>query len=149
MPAQEALLLRAYTSDLTVLTFGREMHIPREERAALEEAGICILDEPVAALAIAGDKIASWHMQEGGSHAFERSTPRSACVSDPDLATALGAEADEDGALIVDEHQRTTVPGLYAAGDVVRGLSQVAVAAGQAAVAATDIHNSLPPLISG
>ena len=60
------------------------------------------------------------------------------------VATALGAEADEDGALIVHDHQRTSVEGLYAAGDVVRGLSQISVAAGQAAVAATHMNASLP-----
>jgi thioredoxin reductase (NADPH) len=41
----------------------------------------------------------------------------------------------------VDEHNQTTVKGLYAAGDVVRGLDQIAVALGEAAVAATHIHN--------
>ena len=60
------------------------------------------------------------------------------------MAIALGAEHDDDGALIVDAHQQTTVPGLYAAGDVVRGLAQISVAMGQAAIAATDIHNGLP-----
>lgn len=51
---------------------------------------------------------------------------------------------DEDGALSVNAHQRTSVAGLYAAGDVVHGLSQISVATGQAAVAATDINRSLP-----
>ena len=45
--------------------------------------------------------------------------------------------------LEVDLHQATSVPGLYAAGDVVRGLNQIAVATAEAAVAATDIHNRL------
>ena len=63
-----------------------------------------------------------------------------------DLAVALGADHDADGALAVDQHQMTTVPGLYAAGDVVQGLAQISVAMGQAAIAATAIHNSLPPL---
>jgi thioredoxin reductase (NADPH) len=48
--------------------------------------------------------------------------------------------------MIVDSHQRTAVNGLYAAGDVVRGLSQISVAAAQAAIAATAINASLPPL---
>jgi thioredoxin reductase (NADPH) len=63
-----------------------------------------------------------------------------------DLATALGAQADENGALLVDRHQQTTIAGLYAAGDIVHGLSQVSVAAGQAAIAATAINARLPPL---
>jgi thioredoxin reductase (NADPH) len=39
---------------------------------------------------------------------------------------------------------QTTVADLYAAGDVVSGLNQVSVAVGNAAMAATAIHNSLP-----
>jgi thioredoxin reductase (NADPH) len=45
------------------------------------------------------------------------------------------------GALIVDNHNQTTIQGLYAAGGVVEGLDQVVVAMGHAAVAATHIHN--------
>ena len=43
----------------------------------------------------------------------------------------------------MDAHQATSVAGLYAAGDVVRGLNQIAVAGAEAAVAATAIHNAL------
>ncbi len=83
-------------------------------------------------------------MQGGGKHRFDTVYTALGVRVRSGLATALGAEADEDGALIVRDHQRTSVPGLYAAGDVVRGLSQVSVAIGQAAVAATDINASLP-----
>ncbi len=41
----------------------------------------------------------------------------------------------------MDAHNQTSVKGLYAAGDVVRGLDQIVVAMGHAAVAATHIHN--------
>ena len=46
----------------------------------------------------------------------------------------LGAEHDGTGALTVDAHNRTTVPGLYAAGGVVKGLDQVVVAMGHGAI---------------
>ncbi|HEY0441794.1 MAG TPA: FAD-dependent oxidoreductase, partial [Xanthobacteraceae bacterium] len=61
-----------------------------------------------------------------------------------ELATRIGSQANEQSCLIVDQHQRTSVPNLYAAGDVTFDLSQISVATGQAAVAATDIHNTLP-----
>jgi thioredoxin reductase (NADPH) len=61
-----------------------------------------------------------------------------------ELAAGLGAATAQCQELVVDRHQCTTVPGLYAIGDVVQGLNQIAVAAGQAAVAATRIHNALP-----
>lgn len=46
--------------------------------------------------------------------------------------------------LVLDQHRKTGIPGLFAAGDVVSDLHQISVAVGHAAVAATAIHNSLP-----
>ena len=65
------------------------------------------------------------------------------CSSQHDLARSLGASCDEHGALQVNAHQETTVSRLYAAGDVVRGLNQVVVAAAESAIGATGIHNKL------
>jgi thioredoxin reductase (NADPH) len=64
------------------------------------------------------------------------------CTPMSQLAASLGAHRDS-GALRVNPHQQTSVPGIYAAGDLVRGLNQVVVAAAEAAIAATDIHNHL------
>lgn len=61
-----------------------------------------------------------------------------------DLGRRLGAACDAAGNLRVDAQCRTDVPGLYAAGDVTGGLDQIAVAMGQGAIAATDVHNHLP-----
>ena len=61
------------------------------------------------------------------------------------LAVSLGAVHNEAGFLKVDERQRTSIPGLYGVGDVVTDLHQIAVAFGHAALAACNIHNSLPP----
>ena len=61
----------------------------------------------------------------------------------------MGAKTNHVGCLKVDAHQRTTVDGIYAAGDVVSDLHQIAVATGHAAVAATHIHKSLPDNFRG
>ena len=42
-----------------------------------------------------------------------------------------------------DAHQQTAVPGLFVAGDVSRGLNQISVAIGEAAVAAAAAHRLL------
>ena len=70
---------------------------------------------------------------------------RSALGSTPhaDLAKSLGAKLADAGCIEVDAHQRTTIRGLYAAGDVVAGLDQNSHAMGQAAVAATANRNDL------
>ena len=54
-----------------------------------------------------------------------------------------GAKLSASGCILVDAHQRTNVPGLYAAGDVVQGLDQISHAMGEGGVAATTIRNDL------
>jgi thioredoxin reductase (NADPH) len=75
--------------------------------------------------------------------------PAMGCHVHSDLATALDAKSDEVGCLVVDRHQKTTIEGMYAAGDVVSDLHQLVVAEGHAAIAATAIHNSLPLNLAG
>jgi thioredoxin reductase (NADPH) len=70
--------------------------------------------------------------------------PALGCTVRSEMALKLGARGDNVGCLKVDEHQQTSVKGLYAAGDVVTDLHQLSVAIGHAAVAATAIHNRLP-----
>jgi len=61
-----------------------------------------------------------------------------------DAVTQLrGLKKDDEGFLQVNSHQETTVPGLFAVGDCVHALSQVSVAVGHAAIAATHVHNCL------
>jgi thioredoxin reductase (NADPH) len=140
---REALLLRGYTADVTVLTLHDRWDLPEEEREILTEAGIKILEEPVTDLAVEGEGMVVG-TNDRQQHRFDALYVALGLHARSGLAAALGAEHDQDGALKVDSHQQTTVPGLYAAGDVVHGLAQISVAMGQAAIAATAIHNGLP-----
>ncbi len=60
-----------------------------------------------------------------------------------DLAESLGAELTPDGYIKRDQGHRTTVPGLYSAGDVEGGPKQIVTAAGQGAEAALAIFEDL------
>jgi thioredoxin reductase (NADPH) len=143
---REVMLLRGYTSDLTLLTLGRGLELPEDERAILREAGVRLIEEPVAGLTVEDDRITAWRMESGTELCFDTLYTALGLRGRSGLGASLGAEHDEDGMLVVDGHQRTTVPDLWAVGDVVQGLAQISVAMGQAAVAATDINNSLEPL---
>lgn len=59
------------------------------------------------------------------------------------LAQKAGVELTEEGYIKRDEHHRTSVPGIYAAGDVEGGYKQIVTAAGQAAEAALSIFEDL------
>jgi thioredoxin reductase (NADPH) len=139
---QEATLLRTYTADLTVLSLGRELAMADHERAELQQAGIRLVDEPVADLVAGGDRVCA-RLRSGQVLRFETLYTALGLRGRSDLGVRLGAAHDDDGMLVVDDHQRTSVPGLYAVGDVVAGLAQIGVAMGQAAIAASTINSSL------
>jgi thioredoxin reductase (NADPH) len=62
-----------------------------------------------------------------------------------ELADALGCDLTDDGAVIVDEHGRTSVEGVYAVGDLTPGHNQIPVAMGEGADAGIAIHKELRP----
>lgn len=137
----EALFIaRTYSADVTLLTLDHPIRLDGADIEAAQRHGVRVVAQPVAAIEREHDRIAAIRI---GEEALRFDILYSAlglrCRSS--LATALGAASDDRGALIVDAHNRTTVAGLYAAGGVVKGLDQVVVAIGHAAVAATDIHN--------
>jgi thioredoxin reductase (NADPH) len=94
-------------------------------------------------LRICEDRLALSSPRPRGERYFDVAYLALGCSSQNDLALSLLARCDEHGALKVNAHQETSVPRLYAAGDLVRGLNQVVVAAAEGAIAATDIHNKL------
>jgi thioredoxin reductase (NADPH) len=65
------------------------------------------------------------------------------CDVRSELAACLGADCDEEGYVLVGQHLETSVPGLYAIGDVAKALNQIAVGFGHAAMAASHIHRTL------
>ncbi|MFC7736150.1 NAD(P)/FAD-dependent oxidoreductase [Roseomonas sp. GCM10028921] len=135
---EAVFVARSYSPDVTLLTLGDP--ISEEDARRAEEYGIRVITAPIDALDVEGDRISA--VRAGGQeHRFETLYSALGLTVRSDLATRLGAEHDDSGSLIVDDHCRTTIPGLYAAGDVVRGLNQIVVAMGHAAIAATDIHN--------
>ena len=141
---KKALFLRTYSRTVTVLPLGREKRPDGQDRAALEEAGIALPTEPLADLDTKGTVIKAT-LASGESIEIDVLYPAMGADVRSDLATGLGANANDMGCLIVDAHMRTSVPGLYAVGDVTHDLDQISVATGQAAIAATHIHNTLPP----
>jgi|HigsolmetaAR203D_1030402.scaffolds.fasta_scaffold00359_19 thioredoxin reductase (NADPH) len=141
---REAFFLRTYSTDVTLMTLGRPMALTPEERTLLAHAGIKVVEEPVGAVVTEGDRITALSFADGGEHRFDTLYSALGTRVRSQLAAEMGAETDEEGALRTDAHQRTSIPGLWAAGDVVCALNQISVAMGQATIAAIDIHRQLP-----
>ena len=101
----------------TILSMGARANVPATTQPSLDE-----LREQIRQLQ---DRIQQLEDQQ---HAPER-----AAVTDETVHRVL-----------TDAHQRTSVPGVYACGDIVHAsLNQITVATAHAAIAATAIHNSL------
>ncbi len=138
---REAKFLRSFTDRLTLVTSGGRAALRHSSRVELEQLGIDVADGPVGPVRPGGDRIEV--PTRVGDRAFDAIYPAMGFVARNDLAAELGASLNEDGTVAVDDHQRTTVPGLYAIGDVATGLNQIGHAVGAAGIAATTARNEL------
>jgi thioredoxin reductase (NADPH) len=144
---KEAMFLRTYTKEVTLLTLGERIRFSDEDLAQVRDAAIRVIESPVSEVFIEKNRIVGLRFEDDSERKFDTLYSALGCCINSALARKVGARTDEaegTGAVIVDAHQRTSVPGLYAAGDVVLALNQIAVAYSGAAIAATQIHNALP-----
>jgi len=129
--------LSVYSPSVTLLS-----NSPLTDDEKLKKRAFSI-DPTAEAITVTQDGV-EVRLANGRAMRFDVLYPAMGCIVHSGLAAALGAKCNEVGCLLVDNKQQTTVPGIYAAGDVVSDLHQVVVAEGHAAVAATALHNSLP-----
>jgi thioredoxin reductase (NADPH) len=137
----EAVFLRSYTADVTLIAPDKALGLKPEDSQKLKEAGIDCVDGPAQAVAIPNGRIVVDTAE--GHYTFDSIYPALGSDTHTQLAEMVGAELGSDACIKVDSHQRTSIPGLYAAGDVVIGLDQISHAMGEGGVAATTIRNDL------
>ena len=143
-PVGHALFMRTFSRDVLLFERGAESVLNEEERRQLDAAQVRHIASPLVGVTMSEALTPILHTADGEAYPCDVFYPMLGETARSDLASALGAETVECAKLLVDNHQRTRVPGLYAIGDVTCGLNQIAVATGQAAIAATTIHNTLP-----
>jgi thioredoxin reductase (NADPH) len=138
---EEALFLRTYAADITFLK-AVDFDMSAEEAQAAQQNGIRLEQRTLQTMFLAEGGLLVRYA-DGQSDRFDVLYPCLGSVPRSRLACSVGAEVTPSGGLLVDSRQQTNVPMLYAAGDVLEGLDQIASACGQAAIAATAIHNHL------
>ena len=143
-PVAHALFMRTYSSSVTLFEREAELVLTAEQRRELEAANVRYVTSPLLGVTMTHAMKPVLHTKDGADHRFDVVYPMLGEAARSELALSLGAQASDCQELLVDDYQCTSVPGLFAIGDVVQGLNQISVAAGQAAVAATRIHNMLP-----
>ena len=141
--AGEALFLRSYTGDITLVTVGRPHDLTPEALGLLEANDIRLDMRPVRGIAADEATGATINFEDGTVARFDALYAGLGIEPRTGLAKALGAALTPDERIETDHHMRTSVPGCFAAGDSVTGLNQIAVAMAQAEIAATTVHNDL------
>jgi thioredoxin reductase len=139
---EHARLLREWSED--VVLFAHVDTVTADERAALAARGIRVVDGLVARLSVVDDRLEAVQLLDG------RAVPRAAVFVRPalrphpgGLAESLGCEVDEGGFVRVDAAGRTSVAGVWAAGNLADPRAQVITAAGQGSAAAISINADL------
>lgn len=139
----EAAFVSHFASSVTLYTLDEAIDPDPDERARLDRTKVQVVHEPVAGLSLAEGGGMCIELRSGQRHCVDIVYAALGTTVNSGLAQLLGARQTAKGELLVDEHMQTSVDGLYAAGDIVAGLNQITVAQGQAAIAATAIHNRL------
>jgi thioredoxin reductase len=137
-----AHLLRQWSDD--VIFFAHTCRITAREREALDARGIPVIDGLVTGLSVVDDRLDAVQLGDG------RAIPRTAVfirpaphVRNDGLIQALGCDVDQAGFVRVDGTGRTSVPGVWAAGNAANPRAQVITAAGEGSAAAIEINTDL------
>lgn len=138
--AAEALQLRRFTDRLTLLTDSHESRIGDRFLARLQRAGIPLIVDKIAAVEGAGGMLDEIITKRGRRIKANQIFCQHGATPQTELARQLGVRLAANGYIETDDEQHTSVPGVFAAGDVTRLFAhQVSTAVhegGQAANAA-------------
>jgi len=137
-----AHLLRQWSDD--VILFTHDQRVTAEERATLEARGIAVVDGVVERLVVNDDRLHAVQLTDG------RTVPRAALFIRPAVrghsdgpAAALGCDLLAEGLVWTDAAGRTSVPGVWAAGNATNPRAQVITAAGEGSAVAIAINTEL------
>jgi thioredoxin reductase len=139
---EHAQLIRQWSDD--VIFFAHTHSVTESEHERLEARGIRIVEGEVRGLVVEDDRLKGVALCDG------RSVDRAALFIRPKirprldgLLEHLGCDVDAFGFVRVDDTGRTSVPGVWAAGNVTNPRAQVITAAGEGSAAAISINANL------
>jgi thioredoxin reductase len=142
------LNLLTWTDRLTLITGGEGGDMTDEHAAKLAEFDIPIIHRGVVKLEgdLEAKRLERVRLDDGGSLECDALFFNLGTEPASGFHMSLGCRLEEDGGLVwVDEEHQTSVPGVYAAGDLTPRSQLAVVAAAEGAMAAIHIHKSLVP----
>jgi thioredoxin reductase len=138
---QHAQLVRQWSPD--VVFFPHTLELTVDQREQLAARGIEVAAGTVRRLVVEGDRLHGVEIDGGRVVARDAVFVRPRFVPNTDLLVGLGCATDEAGWVVADAGGRTTVPGVWVAGNAVNPRAQVVTAAGEGSSAAIALHADL------
>jgi thioredoxin reductase len=152
-----ALLLRGWSDDIVVLGDG-PIGLDGAQRAQLATVGIPVDERRITRFDSTSGELAAIEFADGPTLARRGALVATTLHPRSDLVDRLGvgtvATPVSTAAVVVDPFQRTSVPGVFAAGDIGAGMPQVAAAVASGSLAgsavmqylmAEDVGLTVPP----
>jgi thioredoxin reductase len=136
-----AQIIRQWSSD--VVFFTPDGTLTADERSQLVARSIEIVEGTVKHVLIEHDKLCGVETGEGRKVTRDALFVPPRFVPNNDLLVGLGCDLDENGWVVTDGSGHTSVPGVYAAGNVANPRAQVITAAGEGSAAAIAINADL------
>ena len=137
--------LLTWSDQLTLLTHGHDPELPRRSREALARFGIAVRAEAVVRIEGSDGLVERVVFEDGTEQELDAIFFHIAYGPGCAIPAELECRADEEGYLETDRDGETTVPGVYAAGDITPGAKLAIRAAADGARVAIGIYRSLLP----
>jgi thioredoxin reductase len=138
---QHALLIRQWSPD--VMLFPHTNAVSSDQREHLIARGIRIVEGTVARLVVDNDQLFGVELRGGTVIPRTAVFVRPRFVPNADLLTGLGCVVDEHGWVVHDPVGRTSVAGVWVAGNAADPRAQVISAAGEGSAAAIALNAEL------
>ncbi|MEO8395160.1 MAG: NAD(P)/FAD-dependent oxidoreductase, partial [Chloroflexota bacterium] len=136
------MLLRNLTDKLT-LCAGNGWKLTAAQRERLTRFGIQVIEQPIALVESTGTQIQAVRFVDGTSLGCDALFIRPKTTHRTPFAHDLGCKVDQNNLAEVDLRGRTSIEGVYAAGDISSPMRSVAIAVAQGAAAAYGINADL------
>ena len=132
-----------WAASVMVVTDGRSFEGEHEHRAQLQGLGVHIVEDEVEELCGSDGELEAVRLRTGGVIPCQKAFFSIAHHPRTQLAEQLGCELTPEGCLSVDHEGRTSVAGVYGAGDITPGMQYIQTAAADGAKAGTACALSL------
>lgn len=137
-----APLISGWTNKFTICTNGPD-ELTEDQREELQRHQVSIYDTPIRSIESSEGIVRQVVLDDGTAIPCKGIFFKPTLVTGSDLPQALGCSMTETGAVVVDEFGKTSVPGVYSAGDAASRLYQAVAAASMGAFVAAAMNNEL------